>query len=360
MSSTTSDDEITLSIAGEKFTHWADLEIAMSMDSFANVGFETPFVPEQADFRKRFQPFSFLPIDVTVGDETLFRGTLHDVKPSLTAEKRVAQVSAYALACALEFTEPTVGMLPIEANGLTLRQIAQQIAKPFGFGVTLAGEEGAAFRKVKTRRKTINTRADMAEKLHGFLLELAKQRGKLITNTRTGDLAFIEPTAMGKPVARFVEGEQPLMAVEVEFDPRNYYNEITGFTTGKHQREAAKWTERLERNAGGALRALNLKLDDVEKGDAPKAVKAAVGRMIAGLASYVVHAPTWRDPSGELWEPNTTVTLHAPSAMVYQPYELLVKDVVFKRSASERTASLGLVLPGSFSGTPPSSFPWEE
>ena len=106
------------------------------------------------------------------------------------------------------------------------------------------------------------------------------------------------------------------------------------------------------------MRPLNFTLGDVNAGDLPGAVKAHMARMFGNMVAYVVKVPTWYDPQGALWEPNTNVTLHAPGAMVYSETELLVRDVILKASQAEVTASLGLVLPGAFSGEQPESLPW--
>lgn len=98
---------------------------------------------------------------------------------------------------------------------------------------------------------------------------------------------------------------------------------------------------------------------DVEGGDITDAVRAKTGRMFGNMAAYAVQVDTWRDPQGELWTPNTTVILEAPGAMVYAPYEFVLRSVAFDRSGSKESAELDLVLPGSFSGQTPEAMPWD-
>jgi prophage tail gpP-like protein len=38
--------------------------------------------------------------------------------------------------------------------------------------------------------------------------------------------------------------------------------------------------------------------------------------MFGNMAAYTLTVASWRDDAGKLWEPNTTVTLIAPGAMV--------------------------------------------
>jgi prophage tail gpP-like protein len=85
-----------------------------------------------------------------------------------------------------------------------------------------------------------------------------------------------------------------------------------------------------------------------------------LGRMVASVATYTVEdLPTWRDPAGKLWAPNTTIMITAPGAMIYKETELLIRAIKFKQTGDEETATLELVLPGSFGGTQPKALPWD-
>jgi prophage tail gpP-like protein len=228
-----------------------------------------------------------------------------------------------------------------------------------GVSVSVQTDIGGAFKRVKTRQKKTDARLDHDQKLDDFLVELAKQRGVVRTSNARGQLVLWKPVQTGKPVARLIEGQAGLGAVHPTINPQEYYSEITGFTTTKRGNPGAKYTERNQRLSGATLRALSFKLEDVEKGDAPAAVRAKLGRMFANAVSYVIELPSWRSPSGELWQPNTTITLQAPRAMVYQETEFFVRDVYLKQNADEQTASIGVVLPGAFSGEAPPFMPWE-
>jgi prophage tail gpP-like protein len=82
--------------------------------------------------------------------------------------------------------------------------------------------------------------------------------------------------------------------------------------------------------------------------------------MFGNMVAYSVKVATWRDPSGNLWEPNTIVSLDAPDAMVYRPYDFVIRGVEFERDSRKEHATLDLVMPGSFSGEIPEALPWDE
>jgi prophage tail gpP-like protein len=348
-----------LHIGGKRWRHFDDLEIHLGLDSHPTVGFSAPFDHRRRELRDTFRPFSFSALDVSVGGDVLFTGTLVEVTPRADPDASTVSCSAYSLPAVLEDCHLPAAMVPFEAAGLSLRQIAERLAGAFGIGVVLEGDDGAPFKRVKTRQRQTDTRVEHDQRVSDFLVELAKQRGLHVTSTARGELLFCKSVQPGSPVARLVEGK-PLVSVVPTFSPQDYYDEITGFTSAKRGSAGSKYTQRLQRLSGGALRTHSFKLDDVEKADAPAAVKAKVGRMLGNALTITINLPTWRDPSGALFKPNTTLTLTAPGAMVYSETELLVRDVFLKRSHGEQTCSLGLVLPGAFSGDLPARMPWDE
>ncbi len=351
---------VTIDIDGRRWAQWGDLEIHLGLDSHGSVGFTAPFEAERKHFRDTFRPFSFKPLEVTVDRERLFTGTLVDVVPTIDPSERKVACSAYSKPAVLEESNLPASSAPFEARGLSLRQVAERLCAPFGVGVVLEVADGSPFKKVSSRQKKGDTEAEPDQRIQAFLADLAKQRGLLISSTARGELLFRKPVAPGNPVGRLEEGMPPLVSVLPTFNPSSYFSEITGFAAAKRGRVGSKYTERVQRLSGGWLRSHSFKLEDTEKADAPAAVRFKVARMFAEMATYVVNVPTWRDPKGRLWQPNTTIVLKAPGSMIYSDYEFLIRDVYLKQSASEETASLGLVLPAAFSDSQVERFPWED
>jgi prophage tail gpP-like protein len=352
-------DIVELLIDGKAWRHWDDLEIHRGFDTNPSIGFSAPFDVERADMRDTFEPFTFKPLGLTVGGEQLFTGTLVDVTPRTEADAVSVACSGYSLPGVLEDSNLPADKVPFEASGLTLHQVAERLAGYFGIEVLTLANDGAAFKKVKTRQKKTDTRFEHEQKIDEFLVELAKQRGLIRSSDELGRLVFWDAVPSGNPVARLTSGMAGVVSIVPTFNPQDYYSEITGFTTVKRGALGAKFTQRNTRLAGGVLRSMSFKLEDVEKGDAPHAVAAKLGRMFASACSIVVNLASWRGPNGEIWKPNTTVVLNAPGSMIYSDYEFLVRDVYLKESAGEKTASIGLVIPESFRAGVPARLPWE-
>ena len=166
---------------------------------------------------------------------------------------------------------------------------------------------------------------EAGKKVLPFLTNLAKQRGLVISSTAGGALLFHRSVEVGTPVARLTQGASPVLSVVPNFAPQEYYSHITGLEPALVGIPGAKYTVQ-NPHLSGALRPLTFKAPDTLDSDVKAAVEAKVGRMFGAMVSYTVKLSTLRDPSGKLWQPNTTLELEAPDAMIYSPYEFIIRS----------------------------------
>lgn len=418
--STTQREDVAIELDDVEHRGWTEIEIVRAIDACSAVSFSTPFDSGDSRARERFRPFTFRGASVTVNGVPLFDGTMVDVVPNVSPTESKLGVSCYSRPHVLSEVQVPASAFPLEFDGLTLSQIAEKICEPFGITVAhpmvrpetpdearaRASRIRAARRRLRDARELVASVASLPadadprrraeqvlqtqqQALRGlsrpsaaaqisridgaafsrvalepdgspwtFLADLAKQRGVIVSDTSLGELAILKSTDGGSPVARLREGEHPLISVGARFAPQGYYSEITGLGGARPGRPGSAYTAQNPR-ISGVVRPNVFKPDDAEAGDVPGAVDARMGRMFGNLVSYELEVPTWRDPTGALWSPNTTVTLYAPSAMIYRETELLVREVTLKATAGSYSASLTVVLPGAFSGRVPEVLPWE-
>lgn len=342
------EDEVALLVDGKRFRFWTDISITLALDAMASVDFNAPFEPEDPEFRETFRPFSFKPVVVTLDGEPLFTGTMLTPTPALTPDGTAVAVSCYSRPGVLDDCTPPAGAFPLEFNGQSLPAIAGQLCAPFGIAVEFASEPGPAFERVAL---------DPSSSVLPFLADLAKQRSRVMTSSPAGGLEFPNVTPVGSPVAYLREGESPLVSVTPQFAPQDYYSHVTGLESVTLGADGSQFTVK-NVHLIGVVRPLTFKGPDVEGGDIKTATQAKSGRMFGNMVTYSLVLSTWRDPQGAHWRPNTTLVLHAPSAMVYQPYEFLVRQVVLTKNGDSRVAELEIVLPGSFTGETPETLPW--
>ncbi len=342
-------NEVAVLIDGQRFRFWESVRITRSIDSFDTVDFVAPFSVDLPGFKDTFRPFSFKKLEVTVGGAPLFTGTMINIEPDITPARKAISVGGYSLPGVLNDCTSPASSFPIEFNGQDLKGIADQILKPFGLGLQFDVEPGPVFERVAS---------DPNEKVLGFLAALARQRDLVISNTPEGDLLFLQSVEPGQPVATLIQGRSPLMGVESTFNAQGYYSHITGI---KPTTVGAKGPQFTIKNPHllDAIRPFTFNAPDTEDGELKKAVEAKAGRMFGNVASYTVEVNTWRDLSGELWAPNTTIRVVAPDAMIYTEFEFIIRSVELSRDSKSETARLGLVIPGAFSGQLPEVLPWD-
>lgn len=344
-------ERVTITLeTGAEFGEWTDKELQFSVDGYSGATLSGPFDHARDEVRRAFQPLMFPRVEIAIEDELVITGRIKDVDPQVDASQATVGVSIYSLAYDATEQCPPDEALPLEFNGLDLRQIAQRIVtSAIGVDVVFDGPTGAKFARV---------RCEPDGEIHPFVADLALQRGFVLSDNSAGDMLFRSEKPAGSPVAR-LEG-QPIGSVRAQFKPESWFSSITGRASKKAGKGGSRYTHRNPLYRASNPRAFCSSVGDTESADVPRAAKAMVGRMIASVVTYTVeNLPTWRDPSGELWRPNTTVTLLAPEAMIYQETELLIRRVTLRQTAESETATLDLVLPGTFGGTLPKGLPWD-
>lgn len=343
-------NEVALLINEERFRFWDSVRILRNLDTLDSIEFTAPFNPDDPAQRQAFRPFAYPSVEFTVEGSTLFRGTLLGPIPELSPDSIMLTLGGYSLPGVLSDCNLPASAHPLEFNDATLEDIAVQVAGYFGLAVRFDAPAGALFDRVacEPERKGL-----------AFLAELAKQRNLIIGNDRDGTLVFRQSAGVTTPVARLAQGESPVVEVKPFFDHQQYYSHVTGIEPVVVGATGSQYTVKNARLAG-VLRPLTFKVADAVGGDVQPATEAKMGRMFGNMASYSVTVNTWRDANGNLWEPNTTVQVLAPGAMVYTPYNFIVRSVALGREADNEEATLDLVLPGAFSGQTPEALPWDE
>lgn len=338
---------------GDYFGFWRDVKITRSVDTYSTVIFTAPFEPSRKEFRDTFRPFTYQRLECLIDLESIVTGFSLGIDPSVDWNGREVTVTGYSKPAVLgDANMPPLAVgKSYQYDGLGLRKIAEQVCKPFDIRVDYRSDDVKPFKKCKI---------EIDKKPQEFLVDLAKQRELVVSDTRQGDLLMWKSVEPGNPVAFLEEGKAPFTKVTPSFSPQDYHSDVTGYGKKKRGYGEARW---LAANPWLAtpLRPKVFKLEDAERADVPEATRSELGRMFAKVATYKVEAlPGWRDPQGNLWEPNTTIKIFAPGAMIYQPYEFLIKDVLLEKTANVKTATLDLVMPGAFSGKVPDDLPWNE
>ena len=348
-------NQVDLFVNIKHFSQWFDIEITRSLDAISTLSFTSVFSSDNLEFLKRFKPFSYHEVRLSIGDDDVFKGILLNPTPSLDDKSITINVTAYSIPGVLQDCSIPASAYPMEFNNQTLREIAQQVTDPFGIKVEFIDDAGAVFEKVASEPQT---------SVLQFLSGLAAQRNLLISSSDDGNLIFRKSVLPGTPVATFNEGVSPLVSVKPNFDAQKYYSHITALESVKIGLDGSQLTLKNElfHDSGARplyVRPFSYKAMDTKNADLDAALATKMGRMFGNTISFDVLVTTWRDLAGNLWKPNTTILLEAPSAYVSSKYEFTIRSVRLSKSANNETALLKCVFPGAFRGEIPETLPWD-
>lgn len=348
---TGSPDEVAVLIDGKRFRYWTSVAVSRSVDGFSTITLAAPYDADDPAFREAMRPFTYKPIQVLLGGVKVFSGTLVSPNPVVAEKERTIQASGYSRAGVLADCTAPESMYPLEFYDDDLKTIADRVTEPFGLRTTFLKTAGDRF------GDGVNLNPE--KKLWPFLVRLAKQRNLIIRDDDDGNLVFwVPPIAPAQPDAVLAQGHSPVISIAPELDPQQYYSHITGREPVFLGLGGETYTEKNDR-LEGVLRPFTFEASDTSGATLQEATEAFAGRMFVNAAKYQVEVATWRRPDGEVWAAGDFVQLHAPDAMVYEPYLFLIREVTLARNEFATTASLQLIIPGSFRGEVPEKLPWD-
>jgi prophage tail gpP-like protein len=336
---------------GYRFLGFTNYEISLSYDSFDTFSFSAPFDIARREIAETLQPFSFVNCAVYYKDALMFKGTLLTPNPEVTASAKEITLQGYPLCGILNDCTIPLAEYPAEVNGLDLKQIADYFASAYGIRVVFDGDAGGAFTGVSV---------EPTEKTLDFLVKLSKQRSLLFTNDEQGRLKFFTAKET-KPFVSFEEGKLPLISVKPQFRAQEVYSHIIGFTKTDKETDSAQYVyENAHLINKGISRCQTIIVDDAETdADLEAAVKAEAGRMFANCVSYELECEGHTNADGQVFQKGMTVAVRAPGAMINRETTFIARTVKLKRTTEGKTATLSLVLPGSFTGKIPEVLPWQ-
>lgn len=344
-------DEVTVKIDGTKLAIWNELTLTQAVDEFSTFLLNTPFDHTNKEHRRLFRPLGNQPVEISIGHERVFTGELVNVTPLGTPNENSVTLSGYSKAgVMLDSTMPDGQAL--QFNEVPLSFIAGHIAAAFGLGLTTILPEDPPFAQVELELDT---------KVIDLLKDLAQQRGAVISNDVDGMPLIWVPEEDVESVAML--GAEVASKVEPQINGQNYFSHIYGYTQTNRKRgrvgERYEYVNPLARS--GVNRAHFFKITDADNEDAPAVVAAKIGRMFGETAQWnLPEIPSWRDPQGKLWQVNKKLTMTAPQLMIYSATDFLIRSLTLYATPNSRTASMGLTLPGVFSGVTPEKWPWDD
>jgi len=305
------------------------ITITRTMDTCADGWKATvPFDTEGILYEK-MAPYRYPNAAVYIGGNLVVNGVLYTSAPLLTTD-RSNTLAGFSYTA--DLVDSTV-QPPYQRDNITLDQLAQSLVTPIGINAIVNGDTGGAFDRITAEKTTT---------IFTHLLKYARQRGFLVTNTNTGDLLLTQANTEGKSVGTLQEGDGVVLSWGAEFDGRKRFNTYTALgQSPKSNKNVAPAID----NVVPRSRFLTFTADDTTGGNVSQAAIWRRNSQVSKALSISLPVRDWFDPSGNLWEPDTLVTIISKTIYIPDGFDMLIRAVDYNYSGSGRSATLHVVPP---------------
>ena len=280
------------------------------------------------------RPYSYADAHIFLDRELLGAGRLYVTSPGLKGRQELL-LECWSFTA--DFMDSALKP-PYEENNITLKQRAETLSIPFSIPVTFALEQDGIFDRVT---------ASEEQTAGSHLLDLAKQRGALISSTAEGGLLISIPDLEGVPVGTIEEGIEGFTGFEGSFDGRLRFSDyrMIGDTPFDEPNNAVS-----KDNVVSIPRFRTKMLNETTIGEMQRAADWEKTKFLADALTLPITAQGFKAANGQRWKKGDTVTLISPTLFINDGFTILIKSVEFIADTKGEITRLTLVPPSVYSG----------
>lgn len=237
----------------------------------------------------------------------------------------------------------------LQYDGLTLKEIALKLLKPFGIGLSIEGvakkdSNSPLTLDEKLDKKIDSTTGSVSQNIKQFLTELAVQRNVILSNAASGNLLFTEARTYQKPLFH-VEVGVIATKIDVKYNGQGMHSQITVIKQADDQGGDSDSNEYTIYNPYCPI-VYRPKVVVQSSGDTNTIEEFAKNALAAELKNitFTIDIDRW-EVNNKLVKPNNIITIKSPENFIYNKATLFIESVSFKQDSKEETAILNCVLP---------------
>ncbi len=331
-------DDVTLRVRGLAYGGWRNVSISRSIENVC--GAFSVSVSERWPGQPTARPIRpGDPVSVAIDEDLVITGHVDQVQNSLGAEVHTVRVSGRDAAADLVDSAPDLP--PNEWHGITVLELAQILAKPFGVPVRSEVGDGRALPKVAL---------NPGESAWSLLEERCRYEGFLLVSDGRGGIVLTR-AASARATTAIVEGDNMLSGT-LALDWSERFSQYivkgqlqgTDFFSGEAASEPAGSTTDAEIQRHRPLVVIAATGADARHCADRARWEAAVRAGRGARASVTVEG--WRSGGGQLWPINALVALRSPTLGINR--EMLISEVSFSKGDGGTLTTLSLVRPEAF------------
>ncbi len=346
--------EITIDISGERLSGWQGLQIVRGIDQAADgFSFRVPFEATEEN-RLRFAAYRTNNVVVRHGGDPVITGPTEKLSAQWSGDGRELTIEGRSRSAAiLEISAwPGEYRAPFDTLSYLLQVPKDQRKDQPPPAVVVTSDP-----EIMTRV----TQVDPGQTVYEVLSKIAAGYGLWAQPQPDGSLLFRK--IRGAPAGvELREAVAPLISIATTHDLTKRYHRYRVEKTIDGENYSA---EAVDNGVDPILRPIKI-TEPEQDAEVAEAAKWAKSRGIIDGYTCKATVTGWT-VGGKLWAPAMTIPVYAPSAMIYDTYELIVKRVTLQLDESGGAITeLDLTFPEAFLGTDPAKpgqppgrpYPW--
>lgn len=272
--------------------------------------------------------------------ELLVTGYITSQGFSHSSVKELASVGGYSKPGVLEDCEIPPSLYPLQSDGLSLKEIAEKLIKPFKLSMVIDPLVSDRMNKVFDTSDASETQT-----IKSYLTDLAKQKNIVISHTEKGELWFTESKTNMKPILDldFTTGAIPGTKFKSQFNGQGMHSHITVMKqAGVDGGNAGEYTIQ-NPYVFTVYRPTVKRQSSGDDNDTELTARMELANELRALP-FTLETDRW-EVDGKILKPNNIITVIDPENYLYTKTELFIEAIDFIGNNTNTTATLHLVLP---------------
>jgi prophage tail gpP-like protein len=339
--------ELSIKISGQKFDNWNNFKLSLAYNSVASTfSFDgLVLTPEQ---KQLFKPLSYHSCQVYFDKELLLSGTIISTSTSVDNNVNLGGIAGYAKPGVLEDCPMPLSLYPLQSDGMSLKEIAEKILKPFAISMVIDSQVTADMDK-----KYDKSTADASQTVKDYLCELAKQRNIVITHTNGGALLFTRAKSDKQSIATYTEGK-PSTKISLSCNGQGIHSDITVQKQATIETDIAG-EETVKNNLIKIFRPTVIAQSSGDNDDTSNSAKMIRASELRNI-TLSVETDRWKWYDGKklyMIKPNEIIEVESPSNFINKRTRFFVESVELSGNQEGVNAVINCVLPETYSGDEP-------
>ena len=352
-------------IAGRSVAYFNNGSITLKLDSIASTfEFSAYFKPQETEFQQLFKPLQYLPVEIYNSKKKLIlTGTILNHRFSSNKGRELVTISGYSKCGILE----DVCIAPsnnysLESTNKSLKDIAQQLCKPFGINVVVSSQSKSISEStVETGSKTIREKSDYesikakansvfgrtasspTETIRDYLAKLASQKNVVLSHNEKGEVLFFQPDYNQLPRYFFTKGNT--VSMELDYNGQALHSDIYIVRQPSDENEGVSTYDVAKNTLVAKYRPTTKIMSSGEDSE----VKDAARNELASELKSIALTIELQGLFDEIY-PGEIVNVHNHYLYCYAYNRFMVDSITMKFDASSETTTLNCVVPESFNG----------